>query len=124
MKAEELRIGNWVNLYDEFYSEVTGLTNTSKVWCVNNPTDEGCAWSVDEIKPIPITEEWLVKFGFTKTLDSYFLKGFRVRFYEGVSIDYKEIHLFEIINYPIHQLQNLYHSLTGEELTIKEKVNG
>lgn len=63
------------------------------------------------IKPIPITEEWLLKFGFTKPKDSegYLLNG--LVFYDGfLSSNQKEK-----LKY-VHQLQNLYHALTGSEL--------
>ncbi len=126
MNASELRIGNWVNLYDDFNSQVTGLTNKGKVWCVENPHDEGCAWNTDKIKPIPLTEEWLLKFGFEKLHKDFYLDylnmtfSFDVKYGMGIllrthedSIDQKHIK-------HVHQLQNLYFALTGEELKIKE----
>jgi len=50
MKASELRIGNWVN-YD-------GRNCT-----IQEPTD---LVDADEFEPIPLTEEWLLNFGFEK----------------------------------------------------------
>lgn len=130
MEAKELRIGNWVNLYDDFNSEVTGLTNTKKVWCVNNPTNEGCAWYADKINPIPLTEEWLLKFGFEEEeeqdelLDTLMFSKDNITRVEFSNKhrqlywhdNYSSIYHIELIY--VHQLQNLYFFLTGEELTI------
>lgn len=62
-------------------------------------------------KLIPLTEEWLVKlwpeykdYGIKNNGDSVWFEYTSERYIE--------------INH-VHQLQNLYHSLTGEELTIK-----
>ena len=128
MEAKELRIGNWVNLYGDYDSQVTGLTNTKKVWCVNNPHDENCAWETTQIKPIPLTEEWLLKFGFDDGINDYlafcrFKKGnfVVVREQDIYSYPYEDYegNEFDLELKHIHQLQNLYHSLTGNELTLQ-----
>jgi hypothetical protein len=116
MKATDLRIGNWVNLYDDYNSEVTGLTNTNKVWCVNNPHNENCAWNPDKIKPIPLTEGWLKKLGFEKALNGWWDETENWccnnnDFYLGAKM------FLAKVDY-VHQLQNLYFALTGKELTI------
>jgi len=78
-------------------------------------TKENISFIVENIKSysgIPLTEEWLLKFNLK-------LAG------TGLSISYgitTEIYHFEIMGYCVkidyvHQLQNLYHSLTGNELT-------
>ncbi len=72
-------------------------------------------------QPITLTEEWLLKFGFEKRSiiqenDSYYLNG------EIVWVTKKGFRYFQnrnIIQH-VHQLQNLYFALTGEELTIKD----
>jgi len=124
MKAESLRIGNWVSLYDDYNSQVTGLTNTKKVWCVDDPTDKECAWSTDKIKPIPLTEEWLLKFGFeserTDENDWYFKENEFCSFGLALLKDSKGwmFYTSETELNHVHQLQNLYHALTGKELTL------
>lgn len=77
--------------------------------------------------PIPIDEEWLLKLGFNTFGDELCLKlghrfflvfdtcGFGI-FTENTDTDEKAAVLHEHIKY-IHQIQNLYHALTGEELT-------
>lgn len=103
MKAKELRIGNLVK------------RNNIVVVC-DFMSISDCYQLPDEYEPIPLTEEWLVRFGWEKS-GEWFYK------------DYYEINLNGIFNpsdahYTIHndikyvhQLQNLYFALTGEELT-------
>jgi hypothetical protein len=74
--------------------------------------------------PIPLTEEWLIKFGFEKDAEntSWYNRGIisvskngNIAFHlEGKWLNSK------VRVDSVHQLQNLYFALTGEELTIKE----
>jgi hypothetical protein len=77
------------------------------------------------IKPIPITEEWLTRFGFesgngrgrSKNFYYHNSSPFRVEMFEE-HILFKEHgnpRELRAIKYA-HQLQNLYFALTGEEL--------
>jgi hypothetical protein len=80
------------------------------------------------IKPIPLTEEWLIKFGFKLTenhvgYNEYRLNtlGFRVQCSKNnnpVSLCNNRGYITDFIH--VHQLQNLYFALTGEELEIKD----
>ena len=70
--------------------------------------------------PIPITPEWLERFGF---LPYPFNGGWR---HESMWLEIDNMggyfqyqHGCAEIRY-IHQLQNLYYSITGQELTIKQ----
>ena len=77
-------------------------------------------------KPIQITEEWLIKFGFNPDPDKdhYVKDGFHASFnadkpvWFGASGCCQFETIKEDIKY-VHTLQNLYFALTGEELTIK-----
>jgi len=122
MTANELRIGNWVMDDDESYeifqvaSIEKGEEETEGMYFING------GW-IDDVLPIPLTEEWLLKFGFEKddpfftNMDSYSFNGLTMEFYkkecqfhyQGADIEFKYV----------HQLQNLYFALTGEELEIK-----
>lgn len=104
MKANELRIGNWFIQYDE-------------------PEEfDGDFYHLSDIKFIPLTEEWLLKFGFecvfTNDDHHYYLESIDLsldRSYQPFGIGKYKLK-FEYV----HQLQILYFALTGEELTIKQ----
>ena len=127
IKANELRIGNFIE-YDGRIFQIDTISNEFPT--LN--TDEFGIGVVDwnNIQPIPLTEEWLLNFGFgideeydNTFIDNTSLKNEIIR----VSIDshYFTIDLFcgQVLEIPnikyVHQLQNLYFALTGEELTIK-----
>lgn len=125
MKITELKILNWV-VYPAWYEDGSdrffmiremyfdenevGLTDG----IIQTSTD------FDIIQPIPLTEEWLMKLGFFKYNNAWVLKeptgnmldfGFSV--WEDMT--YNTAELKPPLDY-VHQLQNLYFALTGEEL--------
>lgn len=122
MKSSELRIGNWVD-FDGESDKITAYQ------LYVNFMDDDCG-----IEPIPITEEWLVKFGFEKWHDgSCYIKKYSnqgellvfnhttpvaaandIKPGEYYYIFHRTVH---VIKY-VHQLQNLYFALTGTELTL------
>lgn len=97
-----------------------GLTNNIGGVCKHekNPI---VSYRTDKIKGVPLSEQWLLDFGFyeLKPLESDEHKWSTFG-KEGVYIDlpYFEFNLEEIsieIKF-VHQLQNLYYSLTNKEL--------
>jgi hypothetical protein len=133
MKANELRIGNWI------YIDTTGqpvqdrLINGAQKW------DDWYAYyefGYDEsiFKPIPLTEEWLTRFGFEKfesmhgneyRLERDGIDGFILEYQDDYSIliagnehDMGITPSVKMFKH-VHQLQNLYFALTGEELELK-----
>ena len=120
MEASELRIGNYVN--DRFDSQVIvcDITHTGI-----NLNYGYSTISINELKPIPLTEEWLLRFGFVKIRGLHLCKGYSLNSGEYlVYIDDRGVYLKTnkniFIKY-VHQLQNLYFALTGEELTLKSE---
>lgn len=139
MKASELRIGNLVYLL--FSSGNKEMSSVDSI-CPEGidlqikgeyyHSDYGIEplYTNDEIAGIPLTEEWLVKFGFEikggyaikkikNVLHGDYIYSFVLDFSEG---DYTFSDSSNLPRAPvqyIHQLQNLYFALTGEELTIK-----
>jgi hypothetical protein len=122
MKEIELRIGNWfiekghVKQFDGDFYHLLGCT------------------------PIPLTTNWLEKFGFEKNKDKRWMRGksrYAIFYFEYYATgedncmwrieyhdtdygrnEYKDCNQWgDVIKY-VHQLQNLYFALTGEELTI------
>jgi hypothetical protein len=130
MKASELRIGNLIkgkSPEKKVYEEPVELNEYYFLLFLNNMMD---------VEPIPLTEEWLLNFGFTK--QDYTMSGCSiyklgniiimnsflnpVREYMGITIEGISPPTWSLkdLNF-VHQLQNLYYELTGEELTIKNK---
>ena len=107
MRAEELRIGNY--LEDDIGNVIT-LDRNALPFIVTK-------W-IKCHHSIPLTEEWLLKFGFEKLEgwdDTFFfqLNNIQIADYNVSGYDYDGFNIKHI-----HQLQNLYFALTGEELTI------
>jgi hypothetical protein len=118
MKANELRIGNWVNVTDKDY-QVTQILERGV-----NCGHIGAMY--DLVKPIPLTEEWLVNHGEGIDFEGDYMFVWRgiVWYYRmsdfSVRRDYKQKNKINWVEIKyVHQLQNLYFALTGEELTIK-----
>ena len=110
MKANELRIGNLIQ-------------DNNKEWIVSAQliysVVEGNGYLAG-FKPIPLTEEWLVKFGFDKSNENNYLKNeFRI-WIEKHNTYFYIIGSYMVICNNVHQLQNLYFALTNTELTINE----
>lgn len=136
MKANELRIGNWVNhKVDWSYRSENKKKPFYFQWNENDWNALGeCALFLESVEPIPITEDWLVKFGFTKEKSSdfgdielhKFISGseYIVWYQDGsVAIGGSKEETFKGLCFcsnqifqHIHQMQNLYFALTGEEL--------
>jgi hypothetical protein len=118
MEASELRIGNLVLFNNTDIGTVTGIegfvSGQFKI-SINNRID--IKYYCDVIKPIPLTEEWLLKFGFKLDGDYYVNGQWLFEFYPDGFSDF----LIDNTAIPIkhvHQLQNLYHALTQTELVI------
>jgi hypothetical protein len=123
MKAEELRIGNLVKGKEiNVYWTVEAIDS-------NSIFSYGKWRSLDAFEPIPLTEEWLLKFGFEFGIKlQNFVKG-KYQFVQSKNNilfgDFSENGIFyfngKIKIHHVNQLQNLYHALTGEELTLKNQ---
>lgn len=125
MKANELRIGNIVSYRGETECEVTSVGSNGfesiklDKYCNVYGSDD-----VFEYLGVPLTEKWLLKLGF-KEASSLMWDGVEFeKEYLGnkFTVDV-EMYVYngcwtQKIKY-VHQLQNLYFALTGEELTIK-----
>lgn len=107
MKLQELRIGNFV--YD-----TKGEINTV---CV-----ETFVKFNHQIQPIPLTEEWFLKFGFEKSLlvDWYSNGIIAIKINGDMVVVDLDRSTFSVNCKNVHQLQNLYFAITGEELTLKQ----
>ena len=136
MKTQELRIGNYI--YKKIHKKDTSL-EVIEVLSINSSFDvldvkniggyitEQCP--LKDFEPIPLTEEWLLKFGFTRHHADYsneviYIKNipdnneFEWGAYPNELGSGIQIKNRKLLKY-VHQLQGLYFYLTGEELTIK-----
>ena len=121
MKSTELRIGNWVTS-PEGIGQVTCLQDRE----VLEVSEIGHI--IEDCKPIPLTEEWLLKLGLkhekfdwnNEPPNKDVSVGYNGNDFinNEMTFKYKTV-LFKITH--VHQLQNLYFALTGKELTIKEQ---
>jgi hypothetical protein len=122
MNVQELRIGNLIHYSGSYLTEDNNEFNESLAAYLLLVRDE---W--DFVKPIPLTEEWLLKFGFEQASDYWTEPGngcFELgKQKEGwvYCVNTREYDVSEPIQY-VHQLQNLFYAVTGRELTIKETV--
>lgn len=129
MKASELRVGNIVYIPQTKTNEQIGCIEENGRFVIKGYKSSYS--SIECLRPIPLTEEWLIKFGFTRHHTDYFND---VIFIKNVPNNNE----FEWGVYPneigsgiqiknrkplkyVHQLQNLYFALTGEELELKDK---
>ncbi len=118
MKTNELRIGNFVDYLGSY--KVIDVINGSHG--IVEFDDGAFERNINLIKPIPLSEEILLKFDFIKDDNLLFRtkNGIRLEFYFYKSSEI-EVYLDSNplnIKY-VHQLQNLYFCLCGEELEIK-----
>lgn len=146
MEAQELRLKNLVK-YPKYYND-----GTDKIWMIRDifwesdriGLTDGVLQTKTDLKfiqPIPITEEWLLKFGFNHVSGTLRDKKINIQKEEGSGhseydlwIDFgddnetfeveilivsKEGDWFFTKQKYIHQLQNIYFALTKKELTIK-----
>jgi len=118
MKANELRIGNYVNRVYAPYGNRTGQSFVEKIESGNSIDNLTLPSSFCE--GIPLSEEWLVRFGFKEPERGYE----REFFYEGffcVRENKRDKSIYywgDVRLLYVHQLQNLYFALTGQELTL------
>lgn len=160
MKANELRIRNLVTINNRLLPETEGqiykVSGLQSRYDIDFPDSSGVI-SLDHtksiktysqfdefIQPVPLTEEWLLKFGFIREdINGYIFElgensngAFSIYamdlkethdscgFALGINCDYENTKTcFWTTNNQeyiyVHQLQNLFFALTGKELEIK-----
>jgi hypothetical protein len=127
MKANELRIGNLINikciarqcLDADFEEQECNIYNIKGILEGNNDF---------LYEPIPLTEEWLLKFGFevnrqTKEDNNIWRCSCTEGYFEVeqiIGFFLWDNHCYGTEIKYVYQLQNLYFALTGEELQLKD----
>lgn len=122
IQLTELRKGNFVETSTawEGYIVVDGIYNGQVCFA------DGDMFLPKYVEPIPLTEDWLLKFGFEITYSSNFRLKFDhpVHTYIGFDLSHTPDKCMEGLRYyghyikvnHVHHLQNLCLDLTGQEL--------
>jgi hypothetical protein len=118
IEARELRIGNYTYPFDDIHlvSDKTIFRDSIKV-CYKDFEN------TNNIQPIPLTEEWLLRLGFEREESRFgshfYTNDFSLYTSKEGSLCFCYDNYLKHIHY-VHQLQNIAFALTGEELELKE----
>lgn len=141
LKANEFRIGNLIR-YNKYVMSISEICSPKPLedkrydgkYIIELFDGAGLlSCLLEEIEPIPLTEGWILKFGFTKVRDGYrishpndmvdyIIDNIENRWHLSVDHhqDLQSLYAFSWDVYYVHQLQNLFFSLTNEELKLQE----
>jgi hypothetical protein len=133
MEAAELRLGNLVKPLTE--NVEIGVVTMLKSQKVKDKVlyligiNESFSYLAEHLSPIFLTEEWLLKMGFEQKYKSpihsvYAIQNgkFSYYFWHNDKRQYLSICGSNFVCNYVHTLQNIIHSLTGEELTVEQRV--
>lgn len=112
IKPQELRIGNIVR-----------LKSKNKDYVIDSGYEIDTGTDSDDFEPTELTEDWLLKFGYDRNKNEYCISGHdRFNVFQSVKGPYIFCDDEKSIRYVkyVHELQNIFFALTGEELKIKE----
>jgi len=132
MKANELRIGNYVTWIDQedvssAVLTVVGIYLNDSIWLEwqwEDGTSDNTDCGFDSVRPIPLTEEWILKFGAEKQTQYQFVHGrFRLiwkpEYKYWYVIHNDTLHYMNKIEF-VHEWQNFMFVMGSEELQIQE----
>lgn len=145
--SKDLIIGNY--FYDED-KKILEVKEIQESLLVSHNGDWKHYSKIMDCDPIPLTEEWLLKFGFEKIKNETYINGYQYllqvsndytdeemiinrdgTWFDAIGgIDYERTKVLHVNTLcrgnhvcntvsTVHQLQNLYYSLTGNKLEIK-----
>jgi len=129
ISKNELRLGNLVN--EEVLTELTIVGLLGNI-CRADNKGEDCHLSYDSLMGIPLTEEWLVRFGFVKKEDGFYYLD--IGNDTMITSGGKEFWIDKIVEgvdvsvglgggNAVHQLQNLYHAMANKELILRNYLS-
>lgn len=135
MKNTELRIGNIINCFG--IKMVVGINTTITIQektSKGNYVNEKVSLQSLNLEPISLTEEWLLKFGFNTDYNKGYI-GIDVNNSDFVLTEPKVMHSqqedyayqfntgylsrYKKFKY-VHELQNFFYAITGEELVLSD----
>lgn len=117
IKPEEIRVGNFFSHNKDSSNDEKGLF----IWQESDWYAVGeCLLFLENVDPVPITEERMLMLGFEKYNDCFFRigksEGWMLISDGNLSKSLSEF--FVRVNY-VHQLQDLFLALTGDNLIVK-----
>jgi hypothetical protein len=110
MDAKQLRIGNYVK-FGKLFKKVVEIAEEGFYILDKDGTTLKNTWA--DLQPIPLTQEWLMKFGFDEK-EPVLISSWKFSPFCETIITKCEY---------VHQLQNLYFALTGKELVVSDAVS-
>lgn len=121
IKENELRVDNWVkDSRTNTLVQIGGIHVSGIIYVYDKDYDD---WKRSiEPEAIPLTHGILEKAGFKQSRGSYrmfwHLEKIEIRFFDSGLAKFKISSSHQVKIESLHQLQNLYFALTGEELSI------
>jgi hypothetical protein len=131
IQASDLKVNNWVKRNDMdgvFTVRSISLDQLQHIALIDHDYEKNvhyaCECTLSELEPIKISEDMLIQSGFEWDGEYYSHPVLSEKFviYEGENADEYRIHFTHrkyVSLYYLHQLQNIYYYLTGQELQIK-----
>lgn len=117
MEASELRLGNFIAVYGTI-----GKPDGWRILQANAEHIQQCVKSPEKFQPCPILRNILIECGFSQAKSAFYFCGVEVFFRDskaevslGIGSHYEDPEKLDHIKY-IHQLQNLWFAIYGEEL--------
>lgn len=137
LTAKELRMGNYVLDRGDKIIRIDWWETLNKACMdmnINGQKVHPLTENVEYCQPIPLTEQWLLDFGFIKDGNGHWWKNLVTHYLELIEMNKWFFPVFvelpelsneqeQRVGLPrigsVHEMQNLFFALTGEELTIK-----
>ena len=125
MRAEQLRVGNFVNTFLNTTEGKLYTRGIIKALHMNTgEIENNCTMQYNMIEPIELNNEWLEKFGFEKYNECFYKIELKRGYSDGWYLSNeneltKSMSEFMIRLKYVHELQNLWFALRGVELILK-----
>lgn len=120
MKAQELRIGNWVYIPQLKENKQIGVIEENGRFTTKNY--ESSFSSIECLEPIILTKDWFIKLGFKKESESFISQNEMITLFFNFDGWYIEDNNNGFVNADpikyVHELQNWCFILSGEELQV------
>lgn len=125
--AQQLRLRNWILLKDsKLFAQIEGILDKDRldIFVDGNDAFNGIV-DINKVQPIKLTEEIILSCGFSSNgiYDNvyqfeYFHLTLNKKTKSGLLVIDNNSMQLEVEIYTLHQLQNIYYSLTNKDLTV------